>query len=296
VDLGSAGGAGYAGRGGAGGGAIRIIATNQIVVDGLVSANGAAGPFHNWGPAGGGAGGSIWLTTRHLTGASGSIQAAGGRGWAASEEDSGGGGGGRIALDCANFDFSGSLSVAGGANGGFSGEPGSIFTNQTIPCVITPIGGAVQVNVAEFTLQFAEPVTGLTRDEVQVVNGTSLALTGSGTTYVLTVQPLGPEVTCVVPAGVADRAGIPNARSNQGLVNAIIIPAPLLTAVLHAGSLQLAWPGEAGLHYQLQSASGLPAASWQNEGAPFVGTGGVLITNFPVTAELQKFFRLQVSD
>jgi len=295
VDLGSAGGAGYAGRGGAGGGAVRIIATNQVVVHGLISADGAAGVYHRYGASGGGAGGSIWISTRKLTGASGSIQAAGGQGWAASEEDSGGGGGGRIALDCATFDFSSSLSVAGGANGGFSGQPGTIFTNQAIPCVVTPIGGAVQVNVAEFTIQFAESVTGLTRDEVQVVNGTSLALTGNGTTYVLTVQPLGPEITCVVPAGVADQAGIPNARSNQGLVNAVIIPAPLLSVWLQEATLRLAWPSEVGLHYQLQSANDLPSASWQNEGVPFTGTGGVLTTNLPVSPDLRKFFRLQVS-
>lgn len=294
VDLGSAGGAGFAGRGGAGGGAVRIIATNEVVVDGLISANGAAGASHGYGASGGGAGGSIWISTRNLTGASGAIQAAGGQGWLVTEEDSGGGGGGRIALDYANSDFNGSLSVVGGANGVFSGGNGTIVTTLAVPCMVTPIGGTAAGNTVEFTLHFAEPVTGLTQDDVLVVNGTKLALTGGGDTYVLTVRAVGGVVTCLVPAAVAHSAGIPNARSNPGFADVTPPEPPLLSVELQPAGLHLFWPGEPGLNYQLQSATDLSPATWLNEGPPFTGTGGVLSTNIPTGPDTRRFFRLQI--
>ena len=144
VDLGSAGGAGYAGQGGAGGGAIRIIATDEVAVEGLLSANGADGLNHPWGASGGGAGGSIWITTPVLSGSLGSIQATGGAGWVVSEEDSGGGGGGRIAIYYQNNLFTGILTAAGGANGG---QQGSLHLQQVIVAVDltvhSPVGNPV---------------------------------------------------------------------------------------------------------------------------------------------------------
>ncbi|MBI5153692.1 hypothetical protein HZA57_00510, partial [Candidatus Poribacteria bacterium] len=92
LDLGSAGGAGDQGQVvGQGGGAIHLVASSVLTLDGLVTANGASG--HE--DVGGGAGGSLWIQTATLRGA-GSLQANGGGvpgGW-----PTGSGAGGRIAV------------------------------------------------------------------------------------------------------------------------------------------------------------------------------------------------------
>jgi hypothetical protein len=86
--LGSGGGA-YSGYGGAGGGQIRIITTEEVIVDGVIRANGGESQGS---AAGDGSGGSIWITTSLLAG-DGTIQADGGGSGTGT-----GGGGGRIAL------------------------------------------------------------------------------------------------------------------------------------------------------------------------------------------------------
>jgi hypothetical protein len=141
VDLGSAGGAGFGGIGGAGGGAIRLIANQVFLVNGLISANGASGAVHGYGASGGGAGGSIWITAGTLSG-TGTINANGGIGPVVNEEDGGGGGGGRIALHFMTNEFAGTVSVAGGPSTGPGGQ-GTIHTSQTIPCIITVETGQV---------------------------------------------------------------------------------------------------------------------------------------------------------
>ncbi|MEA3248842.1 MAG: hypothetical protein U9Q03_00605, partial [Patescibacteria group bacterium] len=91
-ELGSAGGhrTGYSGcRGGSGGGAVKVIATGTIDIDGLISADGGASAV---GYGGGGSGGSVWLDSSTITG-TGTVTSNGGDG----HFNSGGGGGGRIA-------------------------------------------------------------------------------------------------------------------------------------------------------------------------------------------------------
>jgi hypothetical protein len=70
------------------------------------------------------------------------------------------------------------------------------------------------------------------------------------------------------------------------------IPPVLQLAPAASGTVALQWAATAGLHYQLQSVSNLPAANWLDEGGPFIGTGGVLTTNLPIGPEPKKFFRL----
>ncbi len=105
VTLGSGGGNADDGLGGAGGGAIRII-TDNLILDGRITANGIAAAGET---AGGGAGGSIWITTRELSG-NGQVQAVGGDG-------RNGGGGGRIAVyyqDGQDYQGYASCTVQGG--------------------------------------------------------------------------------------------------------------------------------------------------------------------------------------
>ncbi len=92
---GSGGGGGHSAAGAHGGGVIRVQASDSIIVDGLVSANGAHaapnGPRH----AGGGAGGSVYLSCQTFGGNGGIVRANGGN---KAVDHSGGGSGGRIAV------------------------------------------------------------------------------------------------------------------------------------------------------------------------------------------------------
>ncbi len=95
---GSAGGSSNNTSGGHGGGAIRVYATGEIRIDGLVSANGQNGVNASRG-GGGGSGGSILLLANTFAGTNGTIQANGGGGGQSDGLPVGGGGaGGRIGI------------------------------------------------------------------------------------------------------------------------------------------------------------------------------------------------------
>lgn len=88
VDPGSAGGAGWGfAPGSAGGGAVRIVASGTVTIDGTINANSA-----NQSYGGTGSGGGVYITCNVFAG-SGAINATAGTG-----ANSGGGGGGRIAV------------------------------------------------------------------------------------------------------------------------------------------------------------------------------------------------------
>jgi hypothetical protein len=170
TDLGSSGeshsASGYH-RGGAGGGAIRLVVTNTLQLDGSVSANG--GDSNTGG--GGGSGGSIWVTANTLTGA-GAFQANGG------STSDGGGGGGRIAVYYTAGDgFSGyATTTALGGNGGSggNGQNGTVvfFNNSTAnPGLMVDGSGSI------FPIPSGSTVT---YSSILVTNGGSL-LIGGGT-------------------------------------------------------------------------------------------------------------------
>ena len=87
----------YQTSGGAGGGVVRIEATGQVVMNGTISANGAADANVSGSSyvGGGGSGGSIWLTCATITTTGGNIHANGG---GAASQYNRSGGGGRIAI------------------------------------------------------------------------------------------------------------------------------------------------------------------------------------------------------
>ena len=74
------------------------MVSSALLLDGRISADGAAGSGGNYGDSGGGAGGSVWITTAALAGA-GRVTANGGAG-GLSSYPGGGGAGGRIAVYC----------------------------------------------------------------------------------------------------------------------------------------------------------------------------------------------------
>ncbi len=131
------GGGGYSsyGGGGAGGGNLRMNISGTLMLDGIISANGAPG----MGPgAGGGSGGTVSLTVGAIAG-SGAIAAKGG----ASDGFGGGGGGGRVAISFYTNLFNGSV-VAWGGPGAARGGAGTIYLkarNQSSGYLLVDNGG-----------------------------------------------------------------------------------------------------------------------------------------------------------
>ncbi len=105
---------------------IQLFVTGTIRVNGVMTANGTVGSTGGGWGGGGGSGGSIWIECGALEG-SGVIQADGGGGGGSLQ--GGGASGGRIAL-CAGAagQFSGMMSVQGGA-GYQVGEAGTFYAN-----------------------------------------------------------------------------------------------------------------------------------------------------------------------
>ena len=108
------------GAGGSGGGALQMMVSGRLNLDGAISANGMQGLDAG---NGGGAGGSLWLTVGGLSGA-GRISADGGAG---DLPNGGGGGGGRIAITWTSNTFAGTISAQGGV-GYVAGGAGTIYT------------------------------------------------------------------------------------------------------------------------------------------------------------------------
>jgi hypothetical protein len=124
VDLGS--GDGYATRGG---GAIRLIVSDRLIVDGQITANGV-------GDGGGnaGSGGSIYITVPTLAG-SGNLMANGGIG--SGHWGCGGGSGGRIAVYYAASTYSGGVEAKGGSGYG-GGQEGTVVFIDTSRNIMYP--------------------------------------------------------------------------------------------------------------------------------------------------------------
>ncbi|MFC1639038.1 beta strand repeat-containing protein, partial [Patescibacteria group bacterium] len=102
------------GTGAYGGGAVKIVATGTVDIDGTISANGGNGP----GGGGGGSGGSVWIDADVLTGTSGTITANGGNGYVAGYVVcAGGGGGGRVAIYYNSDTSTGRTNTATGGTG-----------------------------------------------------------------------------------------------------------------------------------------------------------------------------------
>ena len=102
-------------------------------------------------------------------------------------------------------------------NGNEASNTASIsYTNPDPACWIeTPVSPTANVPIV-FTINFGQPVTGLTMDEIVVGNATKQTLSGSGAVYTLSVTMVpGVEttVTCQVPAGVASSLDGPNRAS-----------------------------------------------------------------------------------
>jgi len=155
----------YPGSGGktrAGGGAVRVIASGAIAVDGTIQASGAS--RYSDGTRGGGSGGGIWLDCRTFSG-SGSITANGGNG----DDYSGCGGGGRIAVAfdaTAQSEVTPKPSVTFSVSGGTTAYPGELgslyFTDAQIFRPVVSVSASIY---------FAAGVTNWTADSLTISNG-----------------------------------------------------------------------------------------------------------------------------
>ncbi|WP_413587051.1 hypothetical protein [Bdellovibrio sp. HCB274] len=135
-EMGSGGGhgegGGYTSPGGRGGGAIKLVLSGTLTVDGVLSSDGWGAPYWTNTYPGGGAGGSIWITASSVVG-SGSINATGGYGGNDPYPYGGVGAGGRIAIYYSNtFSSTLSFSVRPSSNGNTQGaSPGSVVVINT---------------------------------------------------------------------------------------------------------------------------------------------------------------------
>ena len=158
VDRGSGGGFGLGPiiGGSIGGGAIRLTVSEQLIVDGMLTADGADGFQDN---SGGGSGGSIWVVARTVSG-NGTITANGGSG---EPFNGGGGGGGRIAIYSRTNNFTGPIISAGGP-GAVSGGAGTVvLTNIPAPLVIAQLPtDVVLYAVSNVDFTFSSPMNFLT--------------------------------------------------------------------------------------------------------------------------------------
>lgn len=75
-----------------------------------------------------------------------------------------------------------------------------------------------------------------------------------------------------------------------------LLPAPAVfqTVNLAGNSITLAWSSVAGLSYQLQYSTNLSQASWVNLGAVLKASGATITTSDIVSADAQRFYRLNV--
>jgi hypothetical protein len=131
--------------GGWGGGAVRVIVTGTLQMDGRISANGGNGSGLG---GGGGSGGAVWVSAGTLAGA-GLISANGGNG-GMNNPNSAGGGGGRIAIFFTTNSFTGLISAYGGGWTNFGGA-GTIFlktNSSSFSTLLVDNGGNIGTNCA----------------------------------------------------------------------------------------------------------------------------------------------------
>ncbi|QLY24841.1 hypothetical protein [Bdellovibrio sp. KM01] len=135
------------GLGGRGGGAIKLVLTGTLTVDGNLTSNGTDPWWYDDYYPGGGSGGSIWIVADSVAG-SGTIAANGGDGaWDASYAYGGVGGGGRIAIYyTTSYSTSLTITAAIGSAGWPDGAtPGSaVVINTTTNDLLLPTTSSIQ--------------------------------------------------------------------------------------------------------------------------------------------------------
>ncbi|MCC6230885.1 MAG: hypothetical protein IT432_16865 [Phycisphaerales bacterium] len=201
---------GSSGHVGVGGGAVRLVVSGALTVDGSVLANGG-----NGGAYGSGSGGSIWISAGTLTGV-GAIRANGG----SSTNYGGGGGGGRIAVYVCEMTFPLDETSVLGGSASYSpqhfGDPGTLFESaNTVAILSQPSSqvvcaegsGAFSIiasDIGSFTLQWQWQPAGAATAWVDLVAGDNAEVGGVPVVHVADVN--GDTLGVVPLAGYVDFA------------------------------------------------------------------------------------------
>ncbi|RPI33909.1 MAG: DUF11 domain-containing protein, partial [Chloroflexota bacterium] len=204
---GSAGGAGEIEGvriGGNGGGAIRLVVTGTLTINGYLSANGAPATYAF---AGGGAGGSLWVTVGTIAG-NGIIQANGGN---ATADATGNGAGGRVAVYYGGT-FPGSLTLqANHGDGGYNGEPGTTYrTNISVSPSFSTVDASPATVAADGLTAGTITVTVLNAEAEPMPNRAVSVGLASGTTVFVDGQMIIP-LTMFADIGLTDASGVATA-------------------------------------------------------------------------------------
>jgi hypothetical protein len=188
VTAGSAGGnSAWGAQAGRGGGSLRLVAVDNVIVNGNVRMDGENTSHHR---NGAGAGGGIYIYCRNFSG-SGVIQARGGSNLL-TDPTGGGGGGGRIAVWSRNRSgWTGSLQFPNSVVGGSSSVPGgngtlALITIESEPVTInSPI--VDQTAIEDSPFNFTIPSTTFTGTNLtystNIVNGEWLSFNAATSTF-----------------------------------------------------------------------------------------------------------------
>jgi large repetitive protein len=232
-----AGGGAWGGNGGDGGGALHIVATDSVVVDGAIRANGG---LSSGSASGEGAGGSVWIQTATFGGA-GTVAADGGT---ANGGNHTGGGGGRVAIYADAADASADLlaarrATAYGGDGYYGdGAPGTVFVE--IAGAETLIFDAGRTS-DRWTPEASLPAVG---------PGVAAAMTSDS----LTVDGNLPSPHRLVANHLSGTRLNPNTAQDESFV--------ILTNT--ADAITVATPNENGVHFADVALSGAPyTAAWR---------------------------------
>jgi hypothetical protein len=162
------------GSGASGGGAVRIVASGTIWLDGSISAKGATGSAS----CGGGSGGGVYIDCANLEGTN-TIMVAGG----STTSYGGGGGGGRIAVYYSGRLRDGGYTVAGGS-GYRASNPGTYYTRATANSLFVTGSPAEHGSLTPYTQDFtysistATVVTNSVNSPADIVNGAAFNCIG----------------------------------------------------------------------------------------------------------------------
>jgi RHS repeat-associated protein len=251
VDLGSGGSNAQYG-GSAGGGAIRLIVTGTLTINGTISANGEKVE-----PSGGagGAGGSVYVTTGTLAGA-GSFAANGGSNTTPTLSGSPAGGGGRIAIyyaSASNFSsFANTTSTGGvytGTSAGYAGANGTAaFFDTSVP----------NNNVSIYQGYTIPANTSVLYNSLNIAGGANVTV-GGGTQVVVT-QALRVSGT-LTAFSINNSALVEGKWQGQGVMIA-------------AGSLQIDPAGSINADEQGYIAQTGPGNGYYTAGGGYGGVGG----------------------
>ena len=173
-----------------GGGAVKIVTTGEIAMNGTVTADGTSSTtgYNNDSP---GSGGSIWLQCSRLSGTTAAAITARGGTHGADYYDTGGAGGGRIAIYTPDNGYSGLILADGGLgrSSSFAGGNGTILIKrptQTYGTLVinatnvveTPSAARLSASNDVATWAFDELVL-TNRGRLEVVSGQTLDLSGA---------------------------------------------------------------------------------------------------------------------